>query len=245
MLPITKMITTVNRTVFASRQIKYIVIHYTGNKTDKAKSNANYFHTVNRGASAHYFVDDSSIYQVVEDKDASWAVGKNYGTGNLFGKVTNNNSISIEMCSTNGAISLNTFNNTVDLCKHLMAKYGISAGNVYRHYDVCSKRCPGWTGWLPNNEQYWINFKNAINGKATVKPTEETTTSKGSFRVRILCKANDPLKIRKKPRINGQVMGTVVYPDVYTIVETQGNWGKLKSGVGWINISPTYVQRLK
>ena len=59
---------------------KYIVIHYTGNKTDKAVSNGNYFKSENRGASAHYFVDDTSVVQVVSEGDTAWAVGRNYGS---------------------------------------------------------------------------------------------------------------------------------------------------------------------
>ena len=72
---------------------KYIVIHYTGNKTDKATSNGNYFKNENRGASAHYFVDDTTVVQVVSEDDTAWAVGRNYGSNNLFGKCTNSNSI--------------------------------------------------------------------------------------------------------------------------------------------------------
>ena len=30
----------------------------------------------------------------------------------------------------------------------------------------------------------------------------------------------------------------------YTIVETKGNWGKLKSGAGWINCSDKYCKRV-
>ena len=125
---------------------KYIVIHYTGNSTDKAKNNANYFRTVNRGASAHYFVDENDVYQVVEDFDAAWAVGRNYGSNNLFGVVTNYNAIHIEMCSTNSKIADRTYQNTVDLTRVKMKEYGIPASKVYRHWDVCSKNCPGWDG---------------------------------------------------------------------------------------------------
>lgn len=32
---------------------------------------------------------------------------------------------------------------------------------------------------------------------------------------------------------------------IYTIVETNGSWGKLKSGKGWINISSKYCKRVK
>lgn len=51
-----KNLTTVNYTKGNSGR-KYIVIHYTGNETDTAKANSSYFKSINRGASAHYFVD--------------------------------------------------------------------------------------------------------------------------------------------------------------------------------------------
>lgn len=143
---------------------KYIVIHYTGNKTDKATSNGNYFKNANRGASAHYFVDDTTVVQVVSENDTAWAVGRNYGSNNLFGKCTNSNSISIEMCSTNGRISNATYQNTVALVKSLMKKYNIDAAHVVRHWDVCSKSCPGWTGWGANgcDASIWNQFKKDI-----------------------------------------------------------------------------------
>lgn len=175
-----KDLTKVNRTVRSSRNIKYIVIHYTGNSTDTAKANANYFRSTNRGASAHYFVDKSTVYQVVEDKDEAWAVGRNYGSGNLFKTVTNANSISIEMCSNNGAIANETFNNTVQLTKVLMNKYKISASNVYRHWDVCSKNCPGWNGWgaAGKNSDIWNKFKSLIGSPSiSVTPTIRPSTS--------------------------------------------------------------------
>lgn len=177
MVNIIKDLTRVNFTAIKNRKISYIVIHYTANKTDTAKANANYFRSYNRGASAHYFVDNNSIYQVVRDEDAAWAVGRNYGSKNLFGVVTNYNSISIEMCGTNGEVSAATFNNTVDLTKQLMKKYGIPASAVYRHYDVCSKQCPGWDGWgtkRGDDGHLWTKFKNALT--ASAKPS--TTTQK-------------------------------------------------------------------
>ena len=176
-------ITKVNRTVMTNKQNKYIVIHYTGNQTDSAKANANYFRSIKRGASAHYFVDKTTVYQVVKDKDAAWAVGKNYGKNNLFNVVKNTNSISIEMCSNNGAIAEETFQNTVELTKTLMKKYNIPASNVYRHLDVASKRCPGWPGWYEANPVHWNRFKAAISSStpasqpATPKPSASTSTA--------------------------------------------------------------------
>lgn len=170
MVNITKDLTKVNFTKYPNRQIKYIVIHYTAGANDKAWQNANYFRNEFRGASAHYFVDETSIYQVVDDKDVAWSVGKNYGTNNLFGTVTNYNSISIEMCGTNSAVGPKTFDTTVELTKQLMKKYNIPANNVYRHYDVCSKQCPGWANWGTRKGDpglLWIKFKNALVNKTS------------------------------------------------------------------------------
>ena len=171
MVDITEFLTTVNRTVGREGDtIKYIVIHYTGNKTDKAKSNANFFHSINRHASAHYFVDKTSIYQIVRDCDTSWAVGKKYGNAPLWGKCTNWNSISIEMCSDNGRIADETFRNTVDLTKYLMQKYNVPADRVIRHYDVALKSCPGWKGWIGSDEHIWAQFKAELGGSITCSP---------------------------------------------------------------------------
>jgi len=46
-------------------------IHYFG-ALGSAASTCAYFKSVNRSASAHYFVDSNGIWQCVEDKDAAW-----------------------------------------------------------------------------------------------------------------------------------------------------------------------------
>lgn len=157
---------------------KYIVIHYTGNRTDTGMANSNYFKSTNRGASAHYFVDAENVVQVVSDSDTAWAVGRNYGSNNLFGRCTNSNSISIEMCSTDGKISDGTYRNTVELTKTLMKKYNIDAAHVVRHWDVCSKSCPGWTGWGANgcDASIWNQFKkDIVSGTVGIIPTPTST----------------------------------------------------------------------
>lgn len=149
---------------------RYIVIHYTGNATDTAAGNANYFRSNYRGASAHYFVDTANVYEVVSPNDTAWAVGVDYGNGqDLFSVCKNWNSINIEMCSVNGRIPQATIDNTVELTKSLMKRYGIPASHVVRHWDVCRKRCPGWAGWLPGDEHIWNSFKAALT-QAAVAP---------------------------------------------------------------------------
>ena len=59
---------------------------------------------------------------------------------------------------------------------------------------------------------------------------EDTEQHSGSYLVKVTAK---DLYIRKGPGTNYENKG-FIKPGVYTIVETQGNWGKLKSGAGWI-----------
>ena len=87
----------------SKNDIKYIVIHYTGNKGDTAKGNATYFATQNtRTAGAHFFVDKKGeIYKSINLNRIAWAVGGKYnisnGAGKYYGKCTNANSVSIEL----------------------------------------------------------------------------------------------------------------------------------------------------
>ena len=72
--------------------IKYIVIHYTGNKGDTAKGNATYFATSNtRQAGAHFFVDKGGkIYKSINMNRIAWAVGGKYSTSNGAGSYYGN-----------------------------------------------------------------------------------------------------------------------------------------------------------
>lgn len=56
-------------------------------------------------------------------------------------------------------------------------------------------------------------------------------------------KLKDDLNIRKTP--NGEIVKTngAKKGYKYTIVQADGNWGKLKSGAGWISINSKYVSR--
>mgnify|MGYP004541787313 CR=1 FL=1 len=244
MVSITRNITTVNRTKGVNTK-KYIVIHYTGNKTDGALANANYFKSVNRGASAHYFVDKTSIYQCVEDNDAAWAVGVNYGKNNLFNTVKNRNSISIEMCSNGGKIANETYKNTVELTRYLMKKYGIPANHVVRHWDVCSKACPGWNGWGANgcDASIWNQFKKDIANGTVSTPTvvnsgstSNTSTSSSSV-LKVGNRGAAVQDVQKKLVALGYNVGSTGADGIFgnstknAVIKFQGSVGISKDGI--------------
>ena len=73
MLPIQRKISPYNH--YNYNKPTYIIIHYVGAQSSTAYNNATYFYNGDRGASAHYFVDDTSIWQSVEDHHGAWHVG--------------------------------------------------------------------------------------------------------------------------------------------------------------------------
>lgn len=158
-------LTSVNRTVKSDRDIKYIVVHYTGNEGDTAYGNTKYFKNVNRGASAHYFVDENDIYRCVAEKDVAWHCGaKRYKHADC----RNVNSIGIEMCnSTNKNAAVER--NTIDLIKYLVEKYKINSEQILRHYDVTGKQCP--VTLLDDDE--WSKFKSKIKEDEPMTESEK------------------------------------------------------------------------
>lgn len=257
MLKIQRKISAYNH--FTWNKPQYIVIHDVGAKST-AKNNVDYFSGGNRGASAHYFVDDTSIWQSVEDKHGAWHCGDG---GNKYG-INNQNSIGIEMCLPSGKVTDKTEQNTLELVKHLMAKYNVPASKVVRHYDASRKNCPAqfnldgkWTRW------------NAFKAKLTAKPVapskpkllsatairDEVIAGKwgtGQDRVNRLTKAGYNAK-KVQDDVNKKLLGATV-PKKKTNQEIakeiylgQGGWGngttrinKLKSA----GYDPAVIQNL-
>ena len=164
-----------------NRTIKYLAIHYTAGASSapgRAK-NMKVSWEKTRRASADFGVDDRDMVQFNPDlrNYKCWAVGdkKNAysGGGQLYGKATNANTISIEICSNlrSGASAAipnhdgwyfteASLNNAVKLAKILMKKFNIPIERVVRHYTISGKVCPGVVGW--NNGRLYT-----MDGKAT------------------------------------------------------------------------------
>lgn len=173
-MEIKKNITTQNFNIGTVNRIKYIVVHYTGNNGDTALANTNYFKSY-RGASAHYFVDETSVYQSIDDKNIAWHCGAN---SYKHPYCRNSNSIGVELCSyKNGnghfAFKPKTVTNAVNLVKELMAKYNVQITNVIRHYDVTGKICPEP---YVRDSNAWNDFKTRLTETKTEEDVEVVET---------------------------------------------------------------------
>lgn len=179
-----------------NRAVRYIAIHYTAGSSSAAgaaMATRNVF--ISRKASADFVVDDAEIVQINPDlrNYYCWSVGdaKNSysGGGRLYGKATNKNTISIEICSnlkrgTNADVPNHSgwtfteaaLENALRLVRYLMVEFGIPKENVVRHYDISGKVCPGVIGWngaqvydiygrptaMRSDSEKWEEFHNKI-----------------------------------------------------------------------------------
>lgn len=155
---------------YSSRQgkkIEYIVIHDTANRGRGAGAMAHYkyFGGGNRNSSAHYFVDDKEIVQIIGDSKAAWHCGDNQGRGRALNGATNLNSIGVELCINSDGNYEKAFFNLVELTKNLMKKFNVN--KVCRHYDVSRKHCPG--SMKANNWAKWEEFKSLIKEPIRLK----------------------------------------------------------------------------
>ena len=224
MLPIQRKISSFNYSSRNGNSVKYIVLHYTANKGDTAKNNVDYFYGGDRSASAHYFVDDNSIWQSVEESNAAWSVGDGKGA---YG-ITNQNSISVEMCcNSSGIVSDKTESNALDLVKSLMSKYNIPASNVVRHYDASRKSCPNWS---LNNWERWSKFKDKLTGNTSTITGVNNLTS---------VKVGDKVKVKTTAThyATGQAIASFVKGSTYTVKEVKSDRVLLDEIMSWVYIN--------
>lgn len=195
--------------------IIYIVIHYTGNKNDTAQNNANYFATSNtREAGAHFFVDKAGeIWKSINMNRIAWAVGSKYstsnGAGSYYGKCTNANSISIELCDCLTDVGWKQMLATRKLVQYIQKKCP-NAKTIIRHWDVNGKSCPApMTG---RNNKKWKHLHNKIvkNYQYKAKVTKKAT-----------------IRSSKGVKPNNKI-GTARVGDIVCISKVVGNWGRLK-----------------
>lgn len=110
----------------------------------------------------------------------------------------------------------------------------LDKNDVYTITEVNSQgtwgKLKSGAGWISLNENYVTKVEVAVP-----QPTETPSTK---FIVKIKAKE---LNVRKGPSMDYVIVERVFQGDAYTIVEKDGSWGKLLSGIGWINISSEYV----
>lgn len=144
--------------------VKYVVIHYTGNNNDTATNNALYFRDSNtRKAGAHFFVDRAgNVVKSVAMNLTAWSVGGDQRSGAkgeaaYYKKCTNANSISIELCDcAKKDPSEKQLRKTYQLIQYIKSECP-NVSKIIRHWDVNGKECP--SRWVGADNKKWKEFK--------------------------------------------------------------------------------------
>ena len=122
------------------REIKYIVIHETGNskKGSDAKNHSTYLKKNSKVENSwHYTVDDTEIYHHLPDDEVGWHAsdGLNKNGGNL-------NGIGIEICVNQDGDFDQAVDNAAKLTAYLMHAYRLKINDIKQHADFTKKNCP-------------------------------------------------------------------------------------------------------
>lgn len=240
---------TKNKTSPRNHAIDTITIHcIVGQWT--AKQGCDYFATTDRECSANYVVGkDGSIGLSVDEADRSWCSSS---------RENDNRAITIEVASDTTdpyAVTAEAYAALLDLVTDICQRNGIeklvwstnktdrvnhaNGCNMTVHRDYAAKACPG--AYL--YERHGA-IAEEVNKRLGVSSGTTTSGSTGStsfpdvpFTVKVII---SDLNYRKGPGMSYAVRGQTG-KGVFTIVEVQDGWGKLKSGAGWIYLeNPDY-----
>ena len=218
-----------------------ITIHNTANDAS-AKNEISYMLTNNNKVSYHWAVDDVRAVQGVPHNRNAWHAGDG---GSGYG---NRHTIGIEICySKSGGDRFHIAEqNAAELIARLMLQYGwgmdkVGTKQINTHQSRSGKYCPHRT--LDEGIDRFYNMIRTKYSELSGQPVPEPvptpsvpTVSGDSYLVQVTTAA---LNIRNGAGTNNAIVGCIRDRGTYTIVETNGNWGKLKSGAGWICLDYT------
>lgn len=217
-----------NRTSPRKKPIRKITIHHMAGNLTVEQCGA-VFAPTSRKASSNYGIGtDGRIGMYVEEKDRAWTSSS---------PDNDNQAVTIEVANntlgTNWTVSDKAMASLIDLCVDICKRNGIQrlnftgdkTGNLTMHCYFKSTLCPG-----PYLKSKFPYIASEVNKRLGAEATPEP------FIVQITASS---LNVRKGPGTSYAVAQTVRKGQVFTIVQQQGGWGKLKSGAGWISLKYT------
>jgi len=203
---------------------------------------AKIFQNPNRKASANYCIgNDGGIVGCVDEDNRAWTSSSSSNDCQAITIEVSNSSVGEDY-----PISDSAWNSLVNLCVDICKRYefkltydGTKNGSLTRHNMFANTNCPG--KYLQNRFQELADTVNANLKGNNVKIDNNTKSEETSYTVKITANV---LNVRSGPGTNYGINMTVKKNEIYTIVEENNGWGKLKSGAGWISLSYTNVKRL-
>jgi hypothetical protein len=206
-------------------------------------SNNNDWNRSGLDACVHGFIGKDKNGNIITVQTLPWNM-----RGWHAGDDANNTHIGVEICE-DGLNDTNYFNKVykeaVELAAYLTKQFnweinentilchseGYKKGIASNHADVMH--------WFPKHgksmDTFRADVKALLNNEET-KADENPSKVDNSYLVKVTANV---LNIREGAGTNYKVVGQIKDKGTYTIVETKNNWGKLKSGAGWICLDYT------
>ena len=217
-----------NRTSPRKKPVRKITIHHMAGNLTVEQCGA-VFAPTSRKASSNYGIGtDGRIGMYVEEKDRAWTSSS---------PDNDNQAVTIEVANNtlgpNWTVSDKAMESLIDLCVDICKRNGIQrlnftgdkTGNLTMHCYFKSTLCPG-----PYLKSKFPYIASEVNKRLGAEAAPEP------FIVQITASS---LNVRRGPGTNYAVAQTVSKGQVFTIVQQQDGWGKLKSGAGWISLKYT------
>ena len=216
------------------KPITKITIHHMAGNLSIESCGAGFANAKRRASSNYGVGTDGRIGLYVEERNRSWCSSS---------ADNDNSAITIEVANCGGApdwkVSDKAIEATINLCVDICKRNGIKKliftgdknGNLTLHKYFKATECPG--KYLESKIPEIVKEVNK-RLSANDKPVTTSTTS-GNFKVKI---TTEELNVRAGAGTGYKIKSTVGKGEVYTIIQekTVGGkqWGKLKSGAGWI-----------
>lgn len=211
----------------------------------------------------HYYVDGMCAWQNLPLTWQGWHAADGSGNGNT-------RTIAIEcIMSGKGTVEdMQAEDNAARIAAELLKTYGLGIDCLFTHTHWLNvrdgrkgtvdqlnvmrhpyKMCPLYI--IPHWQQFKAKVATYMGEVASESAEPATDPEKQEFEpVQFLVKIlDDTLNVRSGAGTEFPVVTQVSKGHVFTIIETKnakdgGLWGRLKSGVGWINIGDGYCRRV-
>lgn len=164
--------------------VRFIVSHDTGNPGSTAYGNRNYFNNQQPSASAHTFIDDKYILEIVPLSEKAWHVRSNVsGDNSRYGANSNDAAIGVELCHGGKINFQQAYNRYVWYHAYLCDKFNLSPrSHIIAHATLDPSRRTDPINILRSHGISWSMFiddvAEALQNVNGATPTPSTPSPK-------------------------------------------------------------------
>lgn len=155
----------------------FIVSHETANNNANADEHYTYFQNISFSASAHAFIDDTKILEIIPTDEKAWHVQYNQDKRTLGKGYANDRAVGPELCRTGNFDE--AYDRYVWYHAYLCHKYGLKPKKditAHKFEDPARRSDPH--SWLEPNGVTWEQFLDDVEAYYNAWDGKETTTSK-------------------------------------------------------------------